>query len=81
MNMGSIHKALIEAIVYIESKEGTDDEEDDDVRALEEIMAELQQAEPSALRAFLATVESLYSKADDPGRKQCLQAILDTLSE
>lgn len=81
MNMESIHKALIEAIVYIESKEGTDDQEDDDVRVLEEIMAELQQAEPSALRAFLASVETLCSEAEDPSRKQCLQAILDTLSE
>ena len=78
--MIAIYKALIEAIVYIATAEGSDDREDDDIRVLENVFAELRQAEPTDLVGFLATVKEKTEHTGDQERIDALDAIIDTLS-
>ncbi len=79
--MSAIHKALIEAIVYIAVVEGSDDREDDDVRVLESVIAELTQATPTELKGLLAAVRAELKQTQNPGRVDALESIVDALSE
>ena len=79
--MRAIHRALIEAIVYIETSEGTDDQEDNDVSALESIFAELNRAEPDEIEALLMTVRQELGEAASPARREALLAITESLAD
>ena len=79
--MRAIHRALIEAIVYIETSEGTDDQEDDDVSALESIFAELNRAEPDEIEALLMTVRQELEEAASPARREALLSITESLAD
>ena len=79
--MVAIHRALIEALVYIATVEGADDQEDDDVRVLESIFAELAQATPAEVEQFLAVVKAKLEATQNPARIGALQGIIDSLSE
>jgi hypothetical protein len=79
--MGAIHKALIEAIVYIETSEGTDDQEDDDVRALESVFYELSRAEPDEIEAFIASARAELAVPISIARQESLQNIIESLSD
>lgn len=78
--MGSIHRALIEAIVHIATVEGSDDQEDDDVRTLESIFAELAQATPTEMDQLLAAVRAELEQTQNPARVDALEGIIDSLS-
>ena len=79
--MKAIHRALIEAIVYLVVTEGTDDRQDDDLKALESVFAELGQATSVEVEELLATVGAELEKAEDPTRIDALEAIIEFLSE
>jgi len=78
--MIALHKALIEAIVYIATAEGSDDREDDDIRALESVLAELRQATPNVLESFLAAVKEETEQTGNQERIDALDGIIETLS-
>jgi hypothetical protein len=79
--MSAIHKALIEAIVYLAVVEGSDDREDDDVRALESVFAELGRATPSELQSLFAAVRAELEETQNPARIDALESIIESLSE
>lgn len=79
--MSAIHKALIEAIVYLAVVEGSDDREDDDVRVLESVISELSTATPTELEGLFAAVRAELEKTQDPARIDALGAIIDSLTE
>lgn len=79
--MSALHKALIEAIVYLAVAEGSDDREDDDVRALESIIAELGRATPDELDCLLAAVRAELEATQSPARVDALEAIIDSLAD
>jgi hypothetical protein len=79
--MIALHKALIEAIVYLAVVEDSDDREDDDVRVLEVIFAELSQATPTELDGLLAAVREELEQTQNPARIDALNGMIDSLSE
>ena len=79
--MSALHKALIEAIVYLAVVEGSDDREDSDVRALESVLAELSHATPTELEGLLVAVRAELGHTQNPARIDALESIIDSLSE
>lgn len=79
--MTAINKALIEAIVYLAVAEGSDDREDDDVRALETVFAELGRATPAELESLFAAVRAELEETQNPARIDALEPIIESLSE
>ncbi len=79
--MSALHKALIEAIVYLAVVEGSDDREDDDIRVLESVFAELSHATPTELEGLLAAVRAELEQTQNPARIDALESIVDSLSE
>ena len=79
--MSALHKALIEAIAYIATVEGSDDREDDDVRVLETVFAELGQATPTELEGLLAAVRAELELTQNPTRIDALEGIIESLSD
>ena len=78
--MESIYRALIESILYIATRDVPDDIEDDDVRALETIYAELQSADEAELSRFAETARQMKEAVDDPGTKQALDELIENLT-
>lgn len=78
--MSALHKALIEAIVYLAVVEGSDDREDDDIRVLESVFAELSHATPTELEGLLAAVGAELEQTQNPARIDALQGIIECLS-
>jgi hypothetical protein len=79
--MSAIHKALIESIVYLAVVEASDDREDDDVRALETVFAELGRSTPDELESLIAAVRAELEEAKNPARIDALESIIESLSE
>ena len=79
--MKPLHRALIEAVVYISTAEGSDGREDDEVRILESIFAGLNDLELGERDELVADVRSLLAETTDPEKRDELQAIIDSLSE
>ena len=79
--MSALHKALIEAFVYLAIVEGSDDREDDDIRGLESVFAELRHATPAELEGLLAAVRAELEQPQNPARIEALEGIIDSLSE
>lgn len=79
--MNAISKALIEAIVYLVVAEGSDDRQDDDLKALEWVFAELGQATTAEVEDLLELVRAELEESGDPTRIDALEAIIDFLSE
>ena len=79
--MSALHKALIEAIVYLAIVGGSDDREDDDVRVLESVFSELGQATPAEVEALLDVVRTTLQETQNPARIEALEAIIESLSE
>ncbi|MBB5353951.1 phage major head subunit gpT-like protein [Haloferula luteola] len=79
--MSAIHKALIEAIVYLVVAEGSDDRKDDDVRALESVFAELGRATSNELDCLFAAVRAELKETQNPARVDALESIIDSLSD
>ena len=79
--MSAIHKALIESIVYLAVVEGSDDREDDDVRALETVFAELGRSTADELESLFAAVRAELEEAQNPARIDALESIIESLSE
>jgi hypothetical protein len=79
--MSAIHKALIEAIIYLAVVEGSDDREDGDVRALESVFAELGRATHTELETLFSAVRAEIEETQDPARIDALEAIIESLSE
>ncbi|GHC67864.1 hypothetical protein [Roseibacillus persicicus] len=78
--MNVVQKVLIEAVVYLGCVEGSDDREDDDLKLLEWIFAELQQATSAELESLLLAVKKELSQSQDPIRTDALEGMLDALS-
>ena len=79
--MSAIHKALIEAIVYLAVAESSDVQEDDDVRTLEWLFAELGHATPNELEGLFAAVRIELEETQNPVRINTLESIIVALSE
>ena len=79
--MSALHKALIEAIVYLAGIESSDDREDNDAQVLESVFAKLSQGTPSELESLLEEVRAELEQAQNPERIDALEGIIDLLSE
>ena len=79
--MSALHKALIEAIVYLAVVGGSDDREGDDVRVLESMFAELSRATPTELERLFGAVRAELEESQNPARIDALQGIIDSLSD
>ena len=77
--MNWISSALIEAIVYIETRDVADEIADDDVRALEEIFHDLRKCDSDQKLRIIETVHLRIAESTDPRRTQTLEAIIENL--
>jgi len=80
-DVNAISKALIEAIVYLVVAEGSDDRQDDDLKALERVFAELGQATTTEVEDLLKIVRAELEATGDPTRIDALEAIIAFLCE
>ena len=78
--MSALHKALIEAIVYLAVAEGSDDREDDDIRVLGQCLP-TQPRNTTELEGLLAAVRAELEQTQNPARIDALESIIDSLSE
>jgi len=77
--MDWISSALIETIVYIETRDVEDDIADDYVRALEEISHDLRKCDTAERLRIIETVHLRIVESTDPHRTQTLDAIIENL--
>lgn len=75
--MSATPKALIEAIVFLALVEGSDDREDEDVRALESVFAQLGRATPNELECLFAAVRAALEQTQNPSRIHALESIIE----
>lgn len=78
--MESIYRALVESIVYIATREVPDDIEDDDVRVLESINAELGAADREEIEKLVKLAQAMMNSTGDPARRQGLEEFIENLT-
>lgn len=78
--MSALHKAIIEAIVYLATTQGSDAREDDDIRAIESIIAELSKATWTDLNDFVTSVRSELEQCQNPAKIDALESLIESLS-
>ena len=78
--MESIYRALIESILYIATREVPDDAEDDDMRVLESINAELGAAERQEIEKLITLALTMKGSTSDPARKRGLEELIENLT-
>lgn len=77
--MESIYRALIESIHYISERDVPDDIADDDVSALESIIAKLRSADERELNKFIQFIRTFRNAEDDPISKRELDNLIENL--
>ena len=76
----SVYRALIESVVYLATREVPDDVEDDDVRVLESISAELASADHKEIEMLVTIAQSMRDSTDDPARKEGFREFIENLT-
>lgn len=77
--MNPIHKALIEAIVYIDSRDVPVEIEDTDVETLESIMAYLAEMDDGQRAELIDVATGMKAREEHPARIASLNDVIEML--
>ena len=78
--MDSIHRARIEAILYIAIRHVPDEIEDDDVKVLESIHAELTSGADAEIAKLIALARAMRDESESIPRRQALDGLIENLA-